>query len=335
MDMTARPMPNCGNAKKWLATALAAGLAGVLCACGGSASSPGTFDRVVSVNGPADLNLSNSNGHAAIRPGASGQVKIHADFIVHGWTSEDARRHAAEFAASAPIKQENNLVRVGGNALGEYNVSVQYTIEVPVQTEVHATTGSGGIDVTGIVGPVTLIAGSGNVRISGVQYDVKATVGNGDISVAGVAGDVDATAGSGKISLAGVQGRVSVHAGTGEIDIAGPGGPVTITAAGGNVQLSGVTQDARVRTTSGTITVAGNPTDHSYWELQSGSGRVALDVPADAAFHFLAHSDSGKISTDIPMITEESSSKRDLRAHLGEGDARVEVRTISGDIRLR
>jgi hypothetical protein len=328
-------MSNNDPAKKWIVSAATAALFGVLCACGGSASSRGSFERVITVDGPAELSFSNSNGHAIIHPGPDGQVKVHADFEVRGWTPEDARRHADEFTANPPIEQQGNLVRVGDKSPREYHFSVQYTIEVPAETEVHATTGSGGVDVNGIGGPITLVAGSGEVRIAGVQHDVRATAGAGNISIAGVEGDVDASTGSGKIEIAGVKGEVRAHAHSGEIDIAGPGGPVTVSGSSGNVELSGVAQDTRVETSSGTITVNGNPTGHSYWELHSSSGAVTLNVPADASFHFLAHSGSGTISSDIPMMAEESSSKHDLRAHLGSGDARVEIRTSSGNIRLQ
>jgi len=330
-----QPMRNTGIARRWLVSGLAMGLLGTLCACGGSVSSQGSFGRVLNVSGPAELNLSNSNGRAIIRLGDSGQVRIHATFLAYGWTPEDARRHTDELAANPPIEQQGNMIRVGDKARRDYKTSVQYDIEVPKETEIRGSTGSGEIQITGIQGPVTLEAGSGDIKISSVEQDIKVTAGSGDIVIAGVIGDVDATADSGEITIGATHGEVRAHSGSGKINIAEPGGSVAVSTSSGGVHLGAVKQDARVQSSSGDIIVGGNPSGHSYWELQSLSGEVTLNVPADASFHFLAHSSSGKISSDIPMIAEESSSKRDLRAHLGNGDARIEVRTNSGNIHLQ
>ncbi len=85
---------------------------------------------------------------------------------------------------------------------------------------------------------------------------------------------------------------------------------------------------------AGVLDIAGSPAPHSYWELSSGSGAIDLDVPSSASFRLHAVTHSGKVSTDLPIAIEEQSGK-EIRARLGSGDARVEARTSSGQIRIR
>jgi DUF4097 and DUF4098 domain-containing protein YvlB len=60
---------------------------------------------------------------------------------------------------------------------------------------------------------------------------------------------------------------------------------------------------------------------------------VYLSVPASANLHLSAEAVSGEIRTDIPIMIEEQG-KHTLRAQLGSGGGRVEVHTISGEIRV-
>jgi DUF4097 and DUF4098 domain-containing protein YvlB len=79
--------------------------------------------------------------------------------------------------------------------------------------------------------------------------------------------------------------------------------------------------------------VQGNPGANSYWELKTVSGTVQLGVPASANLHLSAEAVSGEIRTDIPIVIEEQG-KHSLRAHMGSGGGRVDVHTVSGEIRV-
>jgi DUF4097 and DUF4098 domain-containing protein YvlB len=80
--------------------------------------------------------------------------------------------------------------------------------------------------------------------------------------------------------------------------------------------------------------VQGNPSESSYWDLKTVSGVVQLGVPPNANFHLTAEAISGQIRTDVPIVIEEQG-KHSLRARMGNGGGRVEVHTVSGEIRVR
>src|SRR5438477_170713 len=96
-----------------------------------------------------------------------------------------------------------------------------------------------------------------------------------------------------------------------------------------------VPRDTEVSATvaSGRVFVQGNPGADNYWELKTASGVVQLAVPASANLHISAEAVSGEIRSDIPIVVEEQG-KHSLRAHMGSGGGRVDIHTVSGEIRI-
>ena len=261
-------------------------------------------------------------------------MRIHAEFRVQIWPWENARRRIEEVVQHPPIEQQGNLIRIGGNLLRRTNMTVNYTIVVPAETELRGITGSGDLDVRGIRGPASLTAGSGEIRAEDIGQDTQAVAGSGGIHLASIHGDVQATAGSGDLELSAIRGEIRAQTGSGDVRVTQPGGAVNAGAGSGDLTITGASGDLRARTGSGDVTVDGNPLAKRYWEIHTGSGDVALHVPSSASFRLYARSSSGNIETDIPIIIEEKTSKHELRARVGDGQARVDVETSSGGIAL-
>jgi len=90
-----------------------------------------------------------------------------------------------------------------------------------------------------------------------------------------------------------------------------------------------------LRASSGNVVVDGNPGTSNYWDFHTGSGNVTLHVPSASSFRFYAHTGSGSINAEIPIVMEGTAGKHELRARIGDGKARVEVETSSGNIAIR
>ena len=126
--------------------------------------------------------------------------------------------------------------------------------------------------------------------------------------------------------------RISALSGT--TQITKPGGRVDANTASGTLEVQGATRDVKAHAASGRVDVQGDPGASSYWDLKTISGVVQVGVPSNANFHFAADAVSGQIKTDIPIVIEEQG-KHSLRARVGSGGGRVEVHTVSGEIRVR
>lgn len=306
----------------------------LLASCGSEPSAKGSFDRSFTVNGPTRLDLSAGSGDVHVTAGDSGRVRIHGEIEASRWGLEDREKRIEQVKSNPPVAQEGNLIRVGGVGPGLRNVSIDYTIEVPAETEVHCNTGSGDVIVEGVKGPANFSSGSGNITANSIAGDVQTKTASGDVKFDNVQGQVQVSTGSGNIEIQTAKGEIRLGTGSGDIKIAHPGDNVVATAGSGNIEVEGATADLRFHTGSGDVTVDGNPGATNYWDLQASSGNVTLHVPSSASFRLYAHTGSGDINANIPVVMEGTAAKHELRARIGDGKARVEIGTSSGTIDL-
>jgi hypothetical protein len=323
-----------------MASAVRAPLAAILLAaigipgCGKQLSATGTFDRTFSVNGPVRLELMTGSGDAHVTTGPAGEVRIHGVIHARSWSEESAQKRVDELAANPPVGQEGNLVRAGDVGLHLGDVSVDYTIIVPIDTEIKGKSGSGDLTVGDTHGPASFACGSGDISASNIVGDVTASAGSGDVKVDNVQGQVQVSTGSGDIQITNAKGQTRLNSGSGDIQITRPGDAVEAGTGSGDVQVKGATADLRLHSSSGTVTVDGNPGPTNYWDFRTSSGDVTLRVPSEASFRLYAKSSSGDIDAAIPVVMEGTAGKHELRARIGDGKARVEVETSSGQISL-
>jgi DUF4097 and DUF4098 domain-containing protein YvlB len=294
----------------------------------------GTFDRAFNVSGPVQLELRGGSGHVQLRAAGSGQVRTHGEYEVYGMGFESARREAEDLAAHPPIEQHGDTVRIGSDVERFSNSQVNYTIDVPPQTEARITVGSASVDVSGIQGPLEVSAGSGSVTVRDVKDDVRVGAGSGTVDVEEAQGRVNAIVRSGGLHLAEIGGDVMGEASSGHISVMHGRGRIEVHGGSGGVDVSGATQDLRATSSSGHVTISGTPASGAYWEIRSSSGGVTLDVPSDPGYQIYAHTSSGGVRTSAPIAVEETS-RRSLRGKVGNGAARIEIETRSGSIDIR
>ena len=153
------------------------------------------------------------------------------------------------------------------------------------------------------------------------------------MSATDIGDDVRVSSASGSVTVSNARGDVRVNAISGIISVSNPGGRIEADTASGEVEIHGAAKDVKAHAASGRVFVQGNPGADNYWELRTVSGAVQLGVPASANLHLSAEAVSGEIRTDIPIVIEEQG-KHSLRAHMGSGGGRVDVHTVSGEIRV-
>jgi hypothetical protein len=320
------------NRNAWLA--IVALSVSAIAGCASHSGVEGSFDRHFAVNGPVSLELTSGKGDAHITSGPQGEVRIHGEISVKAWSSESGRRRVQQIEANPPLSQEGSLIRIGAGKQGGGDADVDYTIVVPQDTQLRSVAGSGDLEVQGIEGPANFTSGSGDVHASEINKDVQIVCGSGDVELSKVEGQVQVNTGSGDVSLDTIGGQIRVQTGSGSIEIANPSQALEASTGSGDVTIKGASADIRVRTSSGDLDVEGNPGESNYWDFHSVSGEVVLHVPPSASFRLYARSKSGDIDAAIPIMMEGTAAKHELRARIGDGKARVEIQTSSGDISL-
>jgi DUF4097 and DUF4098 domain-containing protein YvlB len=303
------------------------------CAIGPSAS--GSFDRTLSVSGPIRLELNNASGDVSVTGSADGKVHIHGEARASGFGFDSADKRISDLLANPPVEQRGNTIHIGEEMRRMRNVSVSYLIEVPHDTEISSSVLSGAQTIQDVRGPVKAEAASGSIRVSHIERQTQLSTLSGSIRADNIGEDIRANSASGTVTVSNIKGDVRISALSGSTQILKPGGRVEASTASGSVDVEGATSDVKAHAASGRVNVQGNPGASSYWDLKTASGTVQLDVPANASFHLAAEAISGEIKADMPIVVEEQG-KHSLRARVGSGNGgRVEVHTVSGEIRLR
>lgn len=293
-----------------------------------------TFERTLSVSGPVRLELSNGSGSVEIKGSPDGKVHIFGR-VTGGWSLfGSSEKNVQEVVANPPIEQHDTVIRIGKNTSWIKNISIDYNIEVPHDTEIDAGVASGGITVDNVRGPVKASSASGYVHVYRVERDTQLSAASGSIESSTIGGFLRVSSASGDVSVADVKGEVKVNAASGSIRVTKPGDRVEASTASGSIEIQGVTNDLKVHAISGSITVSGDPSANRLWEVKTVSGSVDIRVPPNASFLFTAEATSGDIRTNIPVILEEQS-KHSLRAHVGSSAGRIEIHTVSGGVSVR
>ncbi|HEY6128805.1 MAG TPA: DUF4097 family beta strand repeat-containing protein [Candidatus Acidoferrum sp.] len=327
-------MFHSGNVKAIVVnTVLGFAVAGLLAGCGTGVASSGSFERTYTVNGPIRLELSNASGFVRINGSSDNQVHIHGDIRARGFLFNDPDKQARNLSANPPIEQRPDIIRIGRN-LNELNgVSIDYTIEVPRNTEVSTTVASGSQTISNLQGPVKIDSASGSIEVNKIERSVQVNSASGSVNAQDLGDDFRASTASGDIRVANVKGDVRVHGISSSASISGAGARVEAGTTSGSVEIYGAGNDVTANSVSGRVVVKGNPSGNSYWNLKTTSGSVEVEVPRSANFHLSAQAVSGNINAGIPIVIEDQD-KHSLRARAGNAGGRVEIRTVSGGIKV-
>jgi hypothetical protein len=301
----------------------------------------GSFQRTITVTGPAEIEVVSGSGRIEVRPGSGDRIEVTGrvqanDDRGSGRGSLDPAERVRRIEARPPIEQSGNVVRIGHIPDEDLRngVSISYTLTVPAASSLSSKTGSGSQDIEGIGGRVVASTGSGSLTFRSLGGDLRASSGSGSISADVVGGAFHATTGSGSIRAAGVTGRITAKTGSGDIDVtqAGSGG-VDVGSSSGAIRARGVRGDLQASTSSGTLDVQGELS--ADWQLSSSSGSITIGLPAGQGFNLDASTGSGRISTDFPVTVSGTVDRRSLKGMTPGGGPLLRVRTSSGGISIQ
>jgi DUF4097 and DUF4098 domain-containing protein YvlB len=301
-----------------------------------AASAEGSFQRTLTVTGPANVDLMTGSGSIHVRTGGSGQVEINAHIKVTNWFGGDGEQKVQEIQKNFPIQQSGNDIRIGHSDDSElfHNVSISYELVVPAETQLRSHSGSGSQSIEGLQREIEIETGSGGLKISDIGNRVRAETGSGDVEIDRVNGNVRARTGSGSIHATDIGGGFEGHTGSGHITLGQSApGAVRVETGSGGMELRGVKGSLEATAGSGRITAEGDPT--GSWTVHSGSGGIHLKLGSGTAFDLDAHTSSGSISVSQPVTVQGTMGKRELRGKVNGGGVPVEVETGSGDIEIQ
>jgi len=286
--------------------------AALIAAIAAPAAAEQNITRRASVAPDATIEVSNVQGRVDITAWDKNEVELIAVL--------ESDKDELEFEASS------RTVRVGvdrpDGRFGRDDAEARLKLRVPAGARLAVDTVSADVVVAGVRGEQDLESVSGNVGTQAFDAPVKAASVSGDVAVTGNGGKapVKTENVSGSATVTGVRGSYEAEVVSGEIH-------ATIAAA----------DEIEVDSVSGEVTVNAELTRSARVEMESVSGTITLNLkpPVDADF------DIESFSGDIDVCFGPKARKvskftpgSELSFTQGEGGARVELQTLSGEINV-
>ncbi len=311
----------------------------------------GRFDQTLPVSGQLRLDITTDAGDIALRAGDPGKIEIHAKLHSIDDSGDDdvaTRIHAIELTPPIVNDARGHSVRIGhiDDPEATRNISISYEIVVPVGTELHSETGVGDQNIEGIQGPVEATSGSGKLHVWHIGKDVHVSTGSGDLDVHDIHGNVQAKAGTGSVYASEIiSSQVPSHdVGPVQLQNSKTGLPITVQLTPGAVGLEIVTGSGdvdvenlqgglEVTSGSGNIHATGKPA--SDWRVDTGTGTIRVQFPADANVALVAHTSSGTIESGDAVAVQGKKNPHELRGQIGKGGPTVNLKTASGNIEIK
>ena len=188
------------------------------------------------------------------------------------------------------------------------------------------------------------------VRVEGFASSVQAEGLAGRLEVETVNGSIAVKGGTAALELQSVNGAVEIDGAAQRVEASSVNGRVTIRSAGGDVEASSVSGGVEVsgasysrvelEAVSGALRFTGALTPNASLELQTVSGEVELELPAEQGAAVSVSTFTGQIRTDFaeapaPEKTSRHTPEKELRFTIGSGGARIQIETLSGSVNIR
>ena len=265
-----------------------------------------TVEKTFTVDGMPRLRVQNVSGETAIRIGEAGQVRVVARKRVKGGSADRAKRLLEN--VEVRIEQKGNDIFVEPHLYEQERswldlfrgkrFRVDFEITVPRETAVNAQTVSGDLDLQGTRGPARVESVSGDVNIGDVQGPMRIKSVSGDVQCTDYVGSVDGSSVSGDVDIRGRVHACELHTVSGDISV--------------DLEPEVGGRESRLKTISGDVEV-GMLTSSCICEYHTASGDLEVEAPA--------------------RIIREG--RKDRTVIIGDGQSRLTVKTVSGDLTIK
>ncbi|HMF55169.1 MAG TPA: DUF4097 family beta strand repeat-containing protein [Pyrinomonadaceae bacterium] len=268
----------------------------------------------------------------------SGQIKVHGwdRREVHVQTEDnkrvELRREGGSNSSGPATRLQVLFAREAGNSddedYQECGEESDVTLDVPRGATVFLKTQSGDIEIADIA-EVHIETSSGDVDAHRITKAIEVASASGDLTIEDSTGRVRASSISGDVEAVNIRANDASDF-------------VRVKSVSGDVTLDRVNH-ARIDagTVSGELGMTGQLAHGGSYEFQTVSGDVTLNLPSDASFRLDAQIfQGGDVSSDFNFrnVTRTVGSPIPTSHFVGTygtGDATVNLRTISGTLRVR
>lgn len=260
-----------------------------------------------------------SDGHVEI-------INISGSLEVYGW-SRDTVEVKGELGAKVEelILERNGdrvLVKVKVPRNNSNNISSDLVVRVPEDSSLEVSTVSADITSEEIEGEQNLKTVSGDVYVQAAESDISAQAVSGDVNVDGNGGEIETQANtvSGDVEINNVAGEVGAEAVSGEV-----------------IVRDGSFDRVNLNTVNGEIVFHAELRDSGKLSVETVNGDVDILFAGGVSARFDIETFNGDIDNCFGPKAERTSKYApgwELSFSEGDGDGRVTITTLNGDVEM-
>jgi DUF4097 and DUF4098 domain-containing protein YvlB len=284
-----------------------------VCAAGPAHAMDSNFEKHIAAEPHGAVEISNVAGHVEVQAWDKPEVEVRAEV---GWGVQR-------------IDTSSDHGRISIKVVGYSGTGTDLHIHVPRDSELDISAVSADVIASEVEGALQLKTVSGKVKADVFQKNTEVKTLSGDVELRGHG----KAPGAGAIHVSAVSSNIRIEHVGGDLDV--------ITVSGDiNVRLDQPARQVRIRTTSGALEFNGKLAQGAYFDAQSVSGHLAVRAATEGPLDYEVSSFSGDIKSCMGAEAERVSKYgpghrlNGTRGTPGAGEAKVRLKTMSGDIEL-
>lgn len=203
-----------------------------------------------------------------------------------------------------------------------HSISSELFIKIPENSSIEVVGVSSDIDIQDVFG---------EQRLQSVSGDIESEVHESDVEMETVSGDVTAQGDD-------VVGHCELSSVSGDVDAQHLAGEVAASSVSGDVTLVNSSfERVRLETVNGDIIFESELVDDGSFSLETINGDLEIEFNDSISARFDIETFNGDINNCFgpePVRTSKYAPGTELKFTEGDGDGRVTIKTLNGDLRL-
>jgi len=203
-----------------------------------------------------------------------------------------------------------------------HSISSDLVIKIPENSSIEVVGVSSDIEIQNVFGEQRLQSVSGDIESEVHEADVEMQTVSGDVTVQGddVAGHTELSSVSGDVDAQNLAGEVAANSVSGDVTV-----------------VNSSFERVRLETVNGDIIFESELTDDGSFSLETINGDLEIEFNDSISARFDIETFNGDINNCFgpePVRTSKYAPGTELKFTEGDGDGRVTIKTLNGDLRL-
>lgn len=203
-----------------------------------------------------------------------------------------------------------------------HSISSDLVIKIPENSSIEVVGVSSDIEIQNVFGEQRLQSVSGDIESEVHEADVEVQTVSGDMTVQGddIAGHTELSSVSGDVDAQNLAGEVAANSVSGDVTV-----------------VNSSFERVRLETVNGDIIFESELTDDGSFSLETINGDLEIEFNDSISARFDIETFNGDINNCFgpePVRTSKYAPGTELKFTEGDGDGRVTIKTLNGDLRL-